>query len=53
MAGVSGGGTNSDMQQSARRAQGDPNNQRDPVEKVLPWAALVIAGIVLLLMILL
>lgn len=51
MAGVSGGGTNSDMQQSVRRSRGDPNNQRDPVEKVLPWVALAIAGIVLLLMI--
>lgn len=49
MAGVSGGGTNSDMQQSVRRAQGDQDNQRDPVENVLPWVALGIAGIVLLL----
>ena len=44
MAGVSGGGVNSDMQQAIRRTRGDPSNQRDPVEKVLPWLALGLAA---------
>lgn len=48
---VSGGGLNSDMQQSIRRAEGDPNNQRDPVEKVLPWAALWLAVIVVVVLV--
>jgi hypothetical protein len=40
MAGVSGGGVYSDMQQATGRLQGDPNHQRDPVEKGLPWATI-------------
>ena len=43
MAGVSGGGVNSDVQQAARCARGDPGNQRDPVEKALPWVAIGVA----------
>ena len=48
MAGVSGGGVNSDMQQAIRRARGDSSNQRDPVEKALPWLALglFLAGVI-------
>jgi hypothetical protein len=51
MAGVSGGSVNSDMQQAIRRFRGDPNNQRDPVEKALPWLALglVLAGMIALI----
>jgi hypothetical protein len=40
---VSGGGVYSDLQQAIRRQRGDPNGQRDPVERALPWLTLGLA----------